>query len=78
LTYVLVTSLAMALLLATAALIHQVRLRRALEALLKRLLSYWRNYATHPKPTAPADHPDAQVDDRMRHTRPPRSRSAGV
>lgn len=37
-------SLALALVLAVVALIHQVRLRRALEKLLRRILSHWRSH----------------------------------
>ena len=40
---ILLASMSLALLLATVALVRQVRLRRALELLLRRLLSHWRN-----------------------------------
>ena len=39
---IVLASMSLALLLATAALVRQVRLRRALESLLRRLLSHWR------------------------------------
>ena len=41
----LVASLALALLLAVVALVREVRLRRALQALLRRLLVRWRIYS---------------------------------
>jgi hypothetical protein len=42
--YSVVASLTLALVLAVVALVRQVRLRRALEALLHRLLKHWRSY----------------------------------
>jgi hypothetical protein len=44
LIYFVVASLTLALMLAVVALIRQVRLRRALETLLRRLLKQWRSY----------------------------------
>jgi hypothetical protein len=41
-TYCVVASLTLALVLTAVALVRQVRLRRALEALLRRLLHRWR------------------------------------
>ena len=40
----LIACLALALLLTVVALVHQVRLRRALERLLQRLLEVWRSH----------------------------------
>lgn len=39
---ILYVCLSLALMLATIALVHQLRLRRALERLLRRLLEHWR------------------------------------
>jgi len=37
-----IASLSLALVFAVVALVHQVRLRRALQSLLRRLLQHWR------------------------------------
>jgi len=42
LTNILIATLSVALLLAIVTLIRQVRLRRALQSLLRRLLEHWR------------------------------------
>jgi len=39
---IVLASLSLALVLAVVALVHQVRLRRALQSLLRRLLEHWR------------------------------------
>ena len=56
----LVASLALALLLAVVALVREVRLRRALQALLRRLLTRWRFYS-HEKTQS---NREVDVDDR--------------
>jgi hypothetical protein len=53
----LVASLALALLLAVVALVREVRLRRALQALLRRLLTRWRFYS-HEKTRSDSVDPD--------------------
>jgi hypothetical protein len=49
------------------ALVREVRLRRALQELLRRLLAFWRNHS-HETPDAPIDRPDGhpQSDDTRR------------
>ena len=44
----LVTALSFALVLSIAALCREVRFRRALQQLVRRLISYWRNHETRP------------------------------
>ena len=57
----------LALLLAVAALVREVRLRRALQALLARILARWREYVLH-KRSSRKD-PDAAGDDRRQRLR---------
>jgi hypothetical protein len=43
LEYILIAGLSLALLIAVVVLVHQVRLRRGLQVLLRRLLEKWRH-----------------------------------
>ena len=61
---ILLASMSLALLLATVALVRQVRLRRALESLLRRLLSHWRNRVD--EETISDDPGDSRARDRDR------------
>ena len=51
-------SLSLVLLAVVLALIREVRLRRALQELLRRLLTFWRKH-THETPDAPSVRPEA-------------------
>jgi hypothetical protein len=62
----LLASLSLALLLAVIALIHQVRLRRALQALLRRLLAHWRPHANENGNHNPASTSGRDAHDRLR------------
>lgn len=59
-----IASLALALLLVVAALAREVRLRRALQALLHRLLTHWRNRFGNRHPYDNSTHPDDADDNR--------------
>ncbi len=51
-------SLSLVLLAVVLALVREVRLRRALQELLRRLLAFWRKHS-HEPPEAPPVHTDA-------------------
>ncbi len=57
----------LALLLAVAALVREVRLRRALQALLARILARWREYVLHKRSSR--EDADAAGDDRRQRLR---------
>jgi len=59
------TSLALALIFAVVALVHQVRLRRALEKLLRLILNHWRPHENEHRETDHRDLPD-HPGDRLR------------
>ena len=61
----LIAGLALALLLAVVALVREVRLRRALQELLRRLLTHWRHHFGTDDTTADPDGPDADRDRRL-------------
>jgi hypothetical protein len=62
----LIAGLALALLLAVAALAREVRLRRALQELLRRLLTRWRQHFGTPHPPEDPDPADDDDDDDRR------------
>jgi hypothetical protein len=61
----LIAGLALALLLAVVALVREVRLRRALQELLRRLLTQWRNRFGKDDTTTVPSGPDADPDRRL-------------
>jgi hypothetical protein len=61
----LIASLALALLLAVVALVREVRLRRALQELLRRLLTHWRHRFGTDDTTEDHHGPDADPDGRL-------------
>ncbi len=55
-------SLSLVFLAVVLALVREVRLRRALQELLRRLLAFWRNH-THETPDAPSVRPENSTRD---------------
>jgi hypothetical protein len=64
--HLLLAGVSLALFLCALALVREVRLRRALQVLLKRLLEYWRSHAKNQSTARFADRIDDSTDERVR------------
>ena len=65
-THLLLAGVSLALFLTVLALLREVRLRRALQVLLKRLLEFWRSHANNNSTARVDSRFDDSADERVR------------